>query len=170
MASEHNGSASPPPSASGPGAPDSPATDGPFNTPTPSTPPTPTAGPLTAQLPAGVRAVTVTFVEPGSGATIVYSKAITDPLTMQRIISDVDGLHVAGNETQGCVPLSVDLQMKFTTPTSDATFNEDSQCARATLTVAGKEGPMLGSELLFEVEKLLGVSVTTGPDGQPSVG
>jgi hypothetical protein len=37
------------------------------------------------------------------------------------------------------------------------------------LTIAGKTGPPLASVLLFDVEKLLGVTVTTGPDGQPSL-
>lgn len=169
-AAQHRASTASLTNSSVPGISASAATSSAYVHPTPTVAPTTSEGALTAPVPAGVRAITVTLVEPGTGAKIIYRKMISDPSTMQQLISDVDGLHVAGNATQGCVPSPVDLQMEFTTPTSDATFNEDSQCARATLTLAGSTGPTLGSALLFEVEKLLGVSVTTGPDGQPSVG
>ena len=86
---------------------------------------------------------------------------------MQKIIADVDGLHTAGNETQGCAMFPTGLQLEFTTATSTATLNEDSECSRATLTIAGKTGPPLASVLLFDVEKILGVTVTMGPDGRP---
>jgi hypothetical protein len=137
--------------------------------PTPTYPPATSQGPLTTPIPTGVTAIAVTLVQPGTGAKAIYGKTITDPSTMQQIISDVDGLRVAGDETQGCTLLPVGLQMDFTTATSSATFTEDSECARATLTIAGKTGPALGSVLLFDVEKLLNVNVTMAPDGQPSV-
>jgi hypothetical protein len=45
-------------------------------------------------VPTGVTAIAVSFVQPGTGAKVIYRKAITDPSTMQQIISDVDRLHV----------------------------------------------------------------------------
>jgi hypothetical protein len=88
--------------------------------PTPSIAPVEALGPLTTPLPTGVTAVTVTFVEPGTGAKVIYGKTITDPSTMQQIISDIDGLHVAGNETRGCAPLPTGLQLEFTTQATTA--------------------------------------------------
>jgi hypothetical protein len=70
--------------------------------PTPSVAPVEALGPLTTPLPTGITAITVTLAQPGTGSNVIYRKTITDPSTMQHIISDVDGLHVAGNETQGC--------------------------------------------------------------------
>src|SRR5450755_324514 len=119
--------------------------------PTPSVAPVEALGPLTTPLPTGVTAITVTFAQPGTGAKVIYRKTVTDPATMQQIISEVDGLHVAGNETQGCAMFPTGLQLDFTTPTSVAAFSEDSECARATLTIAGKTGPPLASVLLFDI-------------------
>src|SRR5450631_1407025 len=65
--------------------------------PTPSVAPVEALGPLTTPLPTGVTAITVTFAQPGTGGKVIYRKTITDPSTMQHIISEVDGLHVAGN-------------------------------------------------------------------------
>jgi hypothetical protein len=61
------------------------------------------------------------------------------------------------------------VRLDFTSPTGHATLAEDSPCARATLVINGTPGPVLASNLIFQVEHLVGVDATTGPDGQPSV-
>jgi hypothetical protein len=123
-------------------------------------------------LPSGLSTATVTlftdsdtFAAPS--ATVVYRKVVTDPDTINALTTMVNGLDLDSGETQGCVPIPVQLQIVFGQPTF-ATFDEDTECARATLAEADTPTVTVDSSLAAQVEKLLGVTVVTN-NGQPTI-
>jgi hypothetical protein len=124
-------------------------------------------------LPSGLTAATVTLLTDSDTfsappAAVVYRKVVTDPDTINALTTMVNGLTLDGGETQGCVPIPVQLQIVFGQPTF-AVFDEDTQCARATLTETNMPTVTVDSSLAGPVEKLLGIVVLTDADGHPTV-
>jgi hypothetical protein len=101
-------------------------------------------------------------------AAILWQRTINQHPLITQVVAMVDTLW-ATNATQGCTESNVMLRLDFSSPTEHATLDEDSPCARATLVIDGTAGPVLASSVISQVEQLVGVQVTTAPDGQPSV-
>jgi hypothetical protein len=101
-------------------------------------------------------------------AAVVWQRTFRQPSVISPVVAAVDSLRTAFG-TQGCTESNVMLRLDFTGPTGHATLDDDSPCARATLIIDGLSGPVLGSDVTFQVEQLLGVQAITGPDGQPSI-
>ncbi|MDQ1541736.1 MAG: hypothetical protein QOH29_2462, partial [Actinomycetota bacterium] len=143
-------------------------------TPTPTYPPSPLVGPPTTPIPAGTTTVTITFLYASDSfatapADVLYRKTVTDAELIQRIVSQVDALAQDSGATQGCTESSVDLRLDFAGPGPLATLNDNSPCARATLIIGGKPGPLLDSALGSWIEQTLGVKEVLLPNGQSSV-
>jgi hypothetical protein len=101
-------------------------------------------------------------------AAVLWQRTIHEQSLITQVAAMVDTLW-ATTATQGCTESTVILRLDFSSPTEHAALDEYSPCARATLVIDGTPGPVLASSLIFQVEHLVGVDVTTGPDGQPSV-
>jgi hypothetical protein len=143
-------------------------------TPTPTYPPSPLVGPPTTPIPAGTTTVTITFLYASDSfatapADVLYRKTVTDAELIQRIVSQVDALTRDSGATRGCTGSSVDLRLDFAGPGPLATLNENSPCARATLIIGGKPGPLLDSAVGGWIEQTLGVKEVLLPNGQSSV-
>jgi hypothetical protein len=151
----------------------------PPSVPTPMTSPTPTQAPsltlgrTTQPLPGGVTTMVVTFLFAADSfdtppAAVLWQRTIHEQSLITQVTAMVDTLR-STTATQGCTESNVMLRLDFNSPTHHATLDEDSPCARATLLIDGAAGPVLASSLSFQLEQLVGVEVTTGPDGHPSV-
>ena len=142
--------------------------------PTPTQPPSPLIGPPTTPIPAGTTTVTVTFLHASESfatapADVLYRTTITDAQLIQRVVSNVDAISQDTGATRGCTESSVNLRLDFAGPGPLATLDENSPCARATLIIGGKPGPLLDSALASWIEQALGVKEVLLPNGQPSV-
>jgi hypothetical protein len=150
-----------------------PTVPAPILSPTPTQAPSLTPGATTQPLPAGITTMAVTFLRASDSfstppAAILWQRTINQQSLITQVVATVDTLW-ATNATQGCTESNVMLRLDFSSPTEHATLDEDSPCARATLVIDGIAGPVLASSVISQVEQLVGVQVTTAPDGQPSV-
>lgn len=142
--------------------------------PTPTQAPSLHVGRLTSPIPAGTTTLTVTFLYASDSfatapADVLFRKTITDAGLIQSVVSQVDALHLDGGATQGCTGSSVNLRLDFAGPRGLATLDENSPCARSTLTVGGTPGPLLDSALADWIEQTLGIKEVLLSNGQPSV-
>ena len=145
----------------------------PLTSPTPTQAPSVTPGPPTQPLPGGVTTMVMTFLRGADSfdtqpAAVMWQQTFQQQSLIAQVAAMVDTLQ-ATTATQGCTESNVMLRLDFTSPTQHATLEEESPCARATLVINGTAGPVLASSLILQLERLVGVEVTTGPDGQPSV-
>lgn len=120
-------------------------------------------------MPAGVTAVTVSFLRAGDRKTVVYRTTVTSAAKVRTLVDAVDTLRVTGTYSKGCSMSPVDLRLDFTGRGQASTLVEDSSCRYATLTIGGSDGPQLDSAELYLAEQIVGVTAVLGSDGQPSI-